>query len=177
MSDNRFIFQLHGNVGTAYFAFRRLMSYPSNLTWLVHDVPAIVAYGRSIALNEPAPGLRFTEDLSELASADILLLKSAVHILRDPIQFLQHAGPLPAHILINKVPLYDRASAVTLQSNGVAFCPYHLLNRQKFTAIFEKQGYRCVDTWLNYDLNCYIPFYPEYTVPHYSGYYFTRDPG
>jgi len=105
----------------------------------------------------------------------ILLIKGAVQFLKDPIDFLRHAGRLPRHILINKVPIYDREPAVTLEANGAAFCPYHLLNRRQFDATFEDLGFRRVDSWLNYDLNCYIPFYPEYTIPTYSGYYFVRE--
>jgi len=175
LPDNQFVFDLHGNVGTAYFAFRRLLPFPTNLTWLVSDVAAIVAHGRELAQHEDAPGLRFTGELDELPLADILLIKGAVQFLHDPIDFLKRAGRLPRHVLINKVPLYDRDPAVTLQANGVAFCPYHLLNRTRFIATFEDQGYRRVDSWLNYDLNCYIPFYPEYTIPTYSGFYFTRE--
>jgi len=175
LADNSFVFDLHGNVGTAYFAFRRLLPFPANLTWLVHDVPAIAEQGRLLARDEDAPGLRFTSETDELPHADILLIKGAVQFLRDPIDFLMHSGRLPRHVLINKVPIYDRDPAVTLEANGVAFCPYHLLNRRQFVATFEDQGYRRVDSWLNYDLNCYIPFYPEYTIPTYSGYYFVRE--
>ncbi len=176
LGDNRSVFDLRGNVGTSYFAFRRLLPYPPDLTWLVHDVPAVVQHGQALALAETAPGLRFTEDCAELAAADILLMKGSVHFLPDPIRFLRTAGPLPRHVLVNKVPLYERESAVTLETNGVSFCPYHLLNRQQFVSVFTDQGYRCVDTWRNYDLNCYVPFYPDHSVPYYSGYYFTRSP-
>lgn len=175
LSANRFIFDLGGNVGTSYFAFRRLMTYPLDLTWLVQDVAAIVEYGRSLAMAEPAPGLRFTEDLAELPTADILLITGSVQFLEDPVRFLRSAGPLPRHILINKAPLYERESAVTLESNGVAFCPYHLLNRHQLIAALVDRGYRCVDAWRNYDLNCYVPFYPDHTIPFYSGYYLSRE--
>jgi putative methyltransferase (TIGR04325 family) len=175
LTESSFLFDLHGNVATAYFAFRRVLPYPANLTWLVHDVPAILAKARSLTRNEDAPGLRFTEDLSELERADILLIKGALQFLRNPIQFLTRSGKLPRHVLVNKASIYERESAVTLHGNGVAFHPYHLLNRREFVAAFEDQGYRCVDTWLNFDLNCYVPFHPEHTIPRYSGYYFTRE--
>jgi putative methyltransferase (TIGR04325 family) len=174
LAQNPFVFDLGGNVGTSYFAFRRLMDYPQDLTWLVQDVPAVVARGRSLATAEPAPGLRFTIDCSELAAADILLMKGAVHFLKDPMRFLRDCGPLPRHILINKIPLYDRETAVTLEGNGVTFVPYHLLNRREFNEAFEARGYRCVDSWRNYDLNCYVPFHPERNIPFYSGVYYVR---
>jgi hypothetical protein len=78
LAGNGFVFDLHGNVGTAYVAFRRLLPFPADLTW-------------------------------------------------------------------------------------------------QFVAAFEDEGYRRVDSWLNYELNCFIPFYPEYTIPTYSGYYFVRE--
>jgi len=165
----------HGNVGTAYFALRRLLPFPADLTWLVHDVPAVAEQDRLLARDENAPGLRFTSETGELPHADILLIKGAVRFLRDPIDFMMHSRRLPRHVLIKKVRICDRDPAVALEANGVAFCPYHLLNKRQFAAAFEDQGYRCVDSWLNYDLNCFIPFYPEYTILTYSGYYFVRE--
>ena len=182
LPDNNFVFDLHGNVGTAYFAFRRLLPFPANLSWLVVTMSRRSSRtGRELAQTESM----FTRTAiyrgasDELPHADILLIKGAVQFLHDPIDFLKHAGRLPRHILINKVPLYDRDPAVRhcKRMLAVAFCPYHLLNRARFIATFEDQGYRRVDSWLNYDLNCYIPFYPEYTVPTYSGFYFERETG
>ena len=177
LTENSFVFDLHGNVATAYSAFRQLLPYPANLTWLVHDVPAIIAKARMLAANEESPGLRFTEDLHELPSADILLIKGSLQFLQDPIGFLGRTEKLPRHILINKAPIYDGPTVATLHGNGVGFYPYFLVNRRELVATMEGKGYRPVDTWLNFDLNCYIPFHPECTVPRYSGYYFTRETG
>jgi putative methyltransferase (TIGR04325 family) len=175
LADSRFLFDLGGDVGTSFSAFRGILPYPPGFTWLVQDVPAIVAHGRSLSGAEP--GLRFTEDYDELGAADILLASGSLQFLPDPLWFVRDGQTLPPHVLVNKIPLYDEPSAVTLESNGAAFLPYHLLNRAQFLAAFAQAGYEPVDAWRNYDLNCYVPFHERHTIPYYSGYYFRRASG
>jgi putative methyltransferase (TIGR04325 family) len=166
------IFDWGGNVGISYYAWRGHLTYPSGLTWVINDVPAVLDLGRQIAEQEEAPGLSFTESLDCLGAADILLSAGAMQFVEMPFTTLQSLGPLPRHVLLNKLPVYDQPSAVTLQNIGPAICPYHLFNRAEFIRTFETPGYELIDTWQNPGLGCFVPFYPDHSIGAFTGFYF-----
>lgn len=174
LPDNRFIFDWGGNVGISYFAYRRCMEYPDGITWLVNDVPSAIALGRHMAAGESASGLRFTEDLDELPSANILLAAGSMHLIEEPMRALSRVPRLPEHVLINKLPAYDLPAAVTLCNMGTALCPYHLFNRTEFIAGFERLGFTLIDQWRNDDMGCRIPLHRDHSIDAFSGFYFRR---
>jgi putative methyltransferase (TIGR04325 family) len=170
----RRVFDLGGNVGISYYAWRRYLDYPEGLDWLVCEVPNVAEAGRKLAGQEDAPGLRFTTTHEELASADVLISAGALQFIEDPFAILASVR-LPRHVLLNKTSLYDRDDAATVQTVGSAFCPYHLFNRARFLAFFERRGYRVVDAWTNPGMTARIPFHPGHAVGAFSGLYLTRD--
>jgi putative methyltransferase (TIGR04325 family) len=174
LPEARLLFDFGGHVGISYFGFRKYLQYPPALTWLVMDVPAIVAAGERIARSESARQLLFTTDLDQLPQADILLAAGSLHFVENPFQILGSVPALPKHVLLNKVPLRDLPAAVTLHNMGSAMCPYHLFNRAEFLAGFESLGYTLRDEWTNPDLGAHIPLYREHSVPAFSGFYFER---
>jgi putative methyltransferase (TIGR04325 family) len=169
------LFNLGGNVGTRYLAFRNYLTYPENLTWLVNDIPAVVALGRTIAEQEAAVHLQFTTDYARLGEAEILLAAGVLQVLEDWNGFLHRTPDLPRHLLINRTPVGDRPNAVTLNSTGVSFVPYHIFNRWSFIDTFEKLGYRLIDEWRTPELGCWVPDHPFYSLDSYSGFYFVLD--
>ncbi len=173
----KLLFDWGGNVGISYFGFRRYLSYAADFTWLVNDVAAVVARGEVIAARESAPHLRFTTSLESLAQADVLLAGGSLHFIEHPFSILGGASALPSHILVNKVPVYDRASAVTVQNIGSALCPNHLFNRSDFVRGFADLGYELADQWRIADVSCHIPFFSSHSIAAYSGFYFRRVPG
>jgi putative methyltransferase (TIGR04325 family) len=166
------IFDWGGNVGNSYYAFNRYLSYPDGLKWVINDVPAVLALGRQIAAEEEITGLLFTTAFDELTNADVLLSAGALQFIEDPFAILRLAVSLPVHVLLNKIPVYDLPHMVTIQNMGTSFCPYHLFNRTEIVQGFEDFGYQMVDTWQNPSLSCFIPFYPEYSITTFSGFYF-----
>ena len=168
------VFDWGGNVGIKYFAFRPYLTERNDLVWYVNDVPAVVKRGEEIARREAAGALRFTTELHDLARADVLLASGVVQFVEDPFAALRAAGKLPAHLLFNKVPLYDMPSAVTLHNMGTSFCPYHLFNRKQFVANVEALGFALRDEWSSPGVACSIPFSRQHDVAAYSGLYFRR---
>ena len=166
------LFDWGGNVGISYFAYRKYLSYPASLEWLVNDVPAVVAAGWEIANKEGALGLRFTTTLEQLAHSDVLLAAGSLHFIADPFADLCRQPSLPPHVLLNKVPAYQLPPAVTLQNIGTSFCPNHLFNRDDFVRTFQNLGYELIDEWQAPDLSCRIPFFRKHSIPAYSGFYF-----
>jgi putative methyltransferase (TIGR04325 family) len=174
LDGTRSVFDWGGNVGISYLAYRTYLRYPEGLTWIVKDVPAVVAVGRKIAAHEAAPNLLFTTDFKALENADILLAAGSLQFIDNPYAPLRAASVRPRHVLLNKVPVYDRPSAATLQNMGTAFVPNHLFSRAEVVGNFESLGYGLVDAWSNPGLGCYIPFHPAHSIEAYSGFYFIR---
>ena len=175
LPTTRLLFDLGGNVGNRYLAFRKYLTYPENLTWLVNDIPAVVALGRTIAEQEAAVHLQFTTDYARLGEAEILLASGVLQVLEDWNGFLQRAPSLPRHILINRTPIGDQPSAVTLHMVGVSFIPYYIFNRRSFVDAFTNLGYRLVDEWRTPELGCWIPDHASHSLDSYSGFYFVLD--
>ncbi len=175
ISDSRLLFDLGGDVGSRYLAFRKYLTYPENFTWLVNEIPAVVALGRTIAEEEAARHLRFTTDYARLGEADILLASGVLQVLEDWNGFLKRAASLPRHILINRTPVGDQPEAVTLCAIGVSFNPYHIFNRPSFIAAFAELGYRLMDEWRTPENACRIPDHPLHSLDAFSGFYFVLD--
>ena len=175
ISDAGLLFDLGGDVGSRYLAFRKYLTYPDNFTWLVNDIPAVVALGGTIAQEEAARHLQFTTDYSRLADADILLASGVLQVLEDWKGFLQRAASLPRHVLINRTPVSDQPEAVTLNATGVSFNPYRIFNRRSFIAAFVDLGYRLADEWKTAELACRIPDHASHSLDAFSGFYFVLD--
>jgi putative methyltransferase (TIGR04325 family) len=173
LPECKLLFDFGGNVGISYFGYRKYMEYPSGLSWLVSDVPAVAALGMRIAQEEAASNLRFTTSLTELPRADILLAAGSLQFIEKPFELLRSVAALPRHILVNKVPLLDLPTAVTLHNMGSAMCPYHLFNRAEFLAGFRALEYEMVAEWET-DLSARIPLYHQYSVRTYVGFYFRK---
>lgn len=170
----RLVFDWGGNVGLKYFAYRTYLEYEPELTWLVNDVPAVVALGERVAQTEGASALRFTTTLDALPDADVLLAAGALQFIDDPLARLAAARGLPRHVIVSKIPAYAAAGAVTLHNMGTALCPYHLFNRSAFVAALERLGFELVDEWASPNVGCEIPFHPDRSVAAYTGFYFRR---
>jgi putative methyltransferase (TIGR04325 family) len=171
LRDGARLFDLGGNVGISFYAYRRYLPLPEDFEWVVYDVPAVVRAGQAILASDPAPQLAFTTDFAALGGADILLAAGSLQFMEDPFHFLASTTPLPAHILINKTPIYEQPSAVTIQATGSSFCPYHLINRRDFLNAFTSHGYELVQAWENPSLGCHIPLDPAHSINAYSGLY------
>jgi putative methyltransferase (TIGR04325 family) len=171
------IFDWGGNTGISYHVYRQYLDFSDGLEWIVNDVPSVVAQGEALRSERPAPGLSFTTSLAPLESCDIVLAAGSLQVIEDPLAALQAAPRLPTHVLANKLPVYERSSAVTLLNNGVSYCPYRLFERAEFVNDLKDIGYTLVDEWRIPELACHIPFHPEFSVPSYSGFYFVRRAG
>jgi len=174
LPDCKTVFDWGGSVGLKYFAFRPYLEYASDLIWNVSEVPAVVKLGRQVAGDRGSGALRFTTDLTGLAEAGVLLAAGVLQFIADPFTALRGQPLLPRDVIVNKVPVYELPSAVTLHNMGTAFCPYHLFNRAEFVRAIETLGYRLVDEWRSPGVGCQIPLYPEHSIAAYSGFYFTR---
>nr|UXE44448.1 hypothetical protein Hi04_10k_c2441A_00021 [uncultured bacterium]UXE44486.1 hypothetical protein Hi04_10k_c2441B_00034 [uncultured bacterium] len=173
--DVRRVFDLGGHLGIAFYAYRRLLPYASDLSWTVLDVPAVVERGDRLARERGETQLSFTEDLGAMSGADVLLAAGSLQFIEEPLSaMLERVRERPRHIIVNRTPITDGRPFVTLHNNGAVICPYNVFNREELVASLGQLGYGLVDTWKNWQpgLACFVAFHPERSVPEYSGMYF-----
>lgn len=170
------IFDWGGHIGIHYHSYRRYLSYPRDLKWIVSEVPAVVESGRAYAKEVGAPGLEFTSTLEGFDGADVLLSAGAVQYIEAPLPWaaLDALKAPPKHLLINKLPLSPKPRFTTVQATGRAFHPYWIYGEEEFFREFKQRGYELVDRWDTYEHKAHIPFHPEHSLPHYFGVYLRR---
>jgi putative methyltransferase (TIGR04325 family) len=171
----RRVFDLGGHIGIKYYAFRERLRLPGDAVWTVCDVPAVVARGMELArTNEVLGQLRFTTDWRELSAADVLYASGSVQYLPMRLAaMLQGATSFPARVVINSAALHPSRSFYTLNSIGVAFCPYRVQSEQEFLTEMQALGYRCVDRWET-PKEFRIPFETGYDMDRFVGMAFER---
>jgi putative methyltransferase (TIGR04325 family) len=169
------VFDLGGNVGLAYYAYRKFIRYPEALRWTVCEIPELCRRGEQMAREHHIDHLEFSEDFRKAEGKRIFLTCGTLQYLEEPLpQRLSKLNAKPRHLLIQRVPLTDGPSYYTLQNIGYAFCPYHIQNRKALFESLAQQGYRLIDSWKDSRI-CRVPFHPAQTVAGYSGAYFQRD--
>jgi putative methyltransferase (TIGR04325 family) len=120
----RRIFDLGGHVGLSYYAFARLVEYPRDLRWQVHDMPLVMQKGRQLAdVRGAASALEFVER-DQASGCDVLMAKGVLQYLDYELAgFLVGLDALPQRLLINLTPMHPQQTCFTLQNIGVAVCP------------------------------------------------------
>jgi putative methyltransferase (TIGR04325 family) len=170
----RRVFDIGGNVGIKFYAFRRLVDFPDDVSWLIEDMPAVIEHGRSLAAtrNDSGP-LRFTGRHTDGDGAELLLALGSLQYLpltlAELLADMQHP---PLRIIINTTPIHIDRSFFTLNNIGTAFCPYRVQSRGDFLGSISRAGYRLRDHWDNPGKAMHIPFASGYDVDAYSGFCF-----
>lgn len=172
LGEARSVVDLGGNVGVTYHAFRRYLRYPEELRWTVVDLPAVLAEGRSVASSRPSGGLQFAAALREVEHSEIFLASGSLQFIAGTMaDHLAQLRERPTHLVLNKLPLHEGATVVTLQNTGDSFAPCWLYNARELISSIEALGYELVDRWSCADRSLYVPF-DERSVPAFSGLYF-----
>jgi putative methyltransferase (TIGR04325 family) len=169
------IFDFGGHVGVSYYGWQDYLRFPPTLRWQVYEVPAIARGGTALAHERGATQLGFTSELADGRDSTVLLAAGSLqYVDRSVGQILADMGTRPAHLVVNKLPLYEGKTFVTVQSTGRAFHAYRIQNREEFVEGVKALGYRVVDDWSNREQHCEIPFTRGRDVAAYSGYFFER---
>jgi putative methyltransferase (TIGR04325 family) len=175
----RSVFDLGGHVGIKYYAFRRPMAFPANLRWVVCDVPAVVARGREIAAARP-PGERpsFTTNLLDASGFDVLYASGSLQYLPPHIDtLLSELKPPPRRLILNITAVHPTRTYITLNSIGTAFCPYRVQAYDELIEEVRRVGYIQRDAWENLGKRLVLPFAPNLSLDHYTGFCFDAGPG
>lgn len=167
----RNVFDLGGHIGVSYYAYQQVLEFPTNLSWVVHDVPAVMDAGRSEASRlDPLHRLKFADSFLLAAQSDLLFTSGCLQYLRETLaQRLRTLPKLPQWVLVNLLPLHEKYEFWTVQSIGTAFCAYRIQQFQTFFADMAQIGYRPLDIWDNLEKDCWIAFEPEHSLDRYKG--------
>lgn len=174
------VLDIGGSVGVHYYAYRSYIDMPAALTWRIVEVPTIAAIGRGLAVERGAAALRFAEDLDEALRGDpaeVWIAAGSLQYMEDgrPAALLGRCAGMPAHLLLNKVPLYGGDDYVCTQNIGDGcFVPVQVSNRERFVQGIEARGYVLRDQWEVHERSLYLPGHPERSFPTFSGLYFAR---
>lgn len=165
-----------GSIGIKYFAFAKFIDFPTDLHWLVIDVPAAVTRGRAFATSRRAPSaLQFSAELADADGVDVFFASGSLQYLgRSLPEILSGFDRLPRRIIINTTPIHPTESFFTLNSIGTAFCAYRIAAHGPFIDAIEALGYRMRDEWRNLGKRMEIPGDPSRSLDHYSGFCFDR---
>jgi putative methyltransferase (TIGR04325 family) len=175
LDDRTVLFDFGGHVGVSYYGWQNYLRYPPGMRWTVYEVPAIARCGAELARERGAAGLSCTSDFSAGKDCTVFLAAGSLQYVDLSLpDILSRVGTLPRHLIVNKTPLYDGETFVTVQSTGRAFHPYRIYNRTEFVDGVIALGYRIVDDWSNREQHCEIPFTRGRDIDAYSGYYFER---
>ena len=176
LDERSFVLDVGGHVGVSYHGWRNYLRYPKGMRWLVQDVPAIIQVGAELAKERPSDGLAFTSDVADGRGCNVFLAAGSLQYVDESLTaLLDRIGPRPRHLILNKMPVYDGDTFVTVQSTGRAFHPYRIYNRGELLAELAALGYRVVDDWANREQHCEIPFTRDRDIDAYSGFYAVRD--
>lgn len=178
LDEHTRLFDFGGHIGVSYYGWKHYLHYPPGMRWTICDVPAIIREGETLAREQGAEALCFTDDLATGKDTSIFMAAGSLQYVDMSVaDILAKMGARPQHLLINKMPLYGGETFVTVQSTGRAFHPYRISNRDEFVAGIVALGYRAVDDWSNREQSCRIPHVRGRDLDAYSGYYFVRDEG
>lgn len=168
------VFDFGGHVGVAYYAYDRYLSMSSVSEWTVCDLPAVCEAGRALATERGIEALKFTSDRAGGDGVDLFFASGSLQYLEIGLpDLLRTYRQLPRRLLLNLLPVTDRETFYTVQSIGVAFCPYRIQARSTLLSGLSELGYTLEDSWENAEKSCRIPLHSSRSLDHYEGFLFT----
>ncbi len=170
------LFDFGGSVGNLYYSYSPYLRELESVEWTVFEIPNVVETGREIATERKAAGLRFVDSVESFRSEEILLVSGAFHYWEQDIPaFLQHFGEAPRHIIINRSPVHEvQPSFITVQGTPSCAFPCKVWNSGELLSGFAACGYQLNDRWRAWELSVNRPLLPAFSVPYYSGFYFSK---
>lgn len=172
------VIDVGGSIGMAYYIALKYCPMPEPFEWVVFDLPWVLEAGREVALREgeKSKALRFVTSLSAAGSCNIFFSSGALQFFEESLpELLPQLPSLPKHVLINRIPVWNREALITLNDIGFSMAPYHVFNREEWVRSVENLGYKLVDEWTCPESNFFsIRFHPRLSMKAYSGFYFVH---
>jgi putative methyltransferase (TIGR04325 family) len=170
----RSVFELGGQVGIKYYAFRRMLGYPEDLRWTVCENAEMVKQGRTLAEQREVAGqLDFTTELQAASGHDVLYASGSLPYLPARISEIIAALPSkPKRIILNTTAVHPDRTLYTLHSTGSAVAPCRIQHHDELLEELTAAGYQRRDGWRNEGRLIQVPFVDGGEKPYYAGYCF-----
>jgi putative methyltransferase (TIGR04325 family) len=168
----RNVLDLGGSIGIKYLAFREALKPWSDMRWSVHDVPASMAHGRDLSAGRgDGAQLGFLDRFEDGDNSDLLFASGVLQYLPKTLDDMLGAfRRLPRRIVVNTAAIHHQQEYFTVNSIGTAFCPYRVQTQANLIRSLGALGYKLRESWINPDKPLLIPFRPELSLTHYSGF-------
>lgn len=174
--ENLSVFDFGGNGGNLFYSYSPYLNCLTSIDWTVFDIPSVIGLGRKIAAERNAEGLSFASSPTQFRAGQVLLASGFFHYWEENVaEFVRQFAAPPAHIIINRTPIGETRTFITVQRTATCAVPCIVRNRAELISDFASLGYRLVDRWAAPELRIFLPLFPEHSVPHYSGFYFRRE--
>ncbi len=171
----RSVFDYGGHIGLLYYAMHEHLTLSADFRWVVKDVPAVNASGRSMASVKKAKHLEFADDIEAASACQVFLASGSLQYVEANLtQLLDGLTTCPRHLILNLTPLDMHGGFFTVNSIGTAFCPYKVSSYQEFLSSLEQRGWEVIDTWKNPGKFCHVPFQTSHPDTEYYGFYLRR---
>jgi putative methyltransferase (TIGR04325 family) len=171
------VIDIGGCIGMTYYTALKYYPLPSTMSWAIYDVPAVLDAGRQVAIREggKSASLSFLDSLKDAGECDLVCSTGSLQLIEESLpELLSQLPRLPKHILLNRIPVRDGHSLVTLNEQGFSICPYKVFSRKEFVQSIEELGYKLIDDWSCPERPMSIRFHPRYRLKAYSGFYFSQ---
>ena len=166
------VFDLGGNMGVAFYAYRQFLKFAPELRWTVCEIPSTVVAGRALAAKRGVAQLLFTEDRTAAEGADLYFTAGALQYIEEPFgEILGRLKQRPRQVILHRVPMQDGDAFVTLQNNGTWLAPYKVANESELVAGVTALGYELVTQWPTFR-NLQVLQHPFDRRAAYKGMYF-----
>src|SRR5206468_1123964 len=127
------VFDYGGNVGSAFYCYRKHLDFPPAFHWTVCEVPSVATAGQDLAVERGEMQLSFSTDFECASAATLLITNGALQYIEQPLASrLAALTQKPQLLVINRVAHWSGPSFITLQDIGMSLCPYFVSNRDEF---------------------------------------------
>ncbi len=175
LGEAKTVLDIGGSGGNLFYCYSHYLAFPETLRWTVFEVPGNVTRGRQIAAERGESRLHFVDNLDQCPEADVVIISGSLHYFDAlPPELLQYLVRKPKHVFINRTPVIDGPSAITVQDAGwyYAMSPARILSRRALLDSMADARFDLVDEWIVPDLRLRIPLHPQSSASAYSGFYF-----
>lgn len=167
----RSVFGVGDHVGIKYYAFRRMLRYPSDLRWTICDKPEAIRFGQELAIQrDVAHQLDFTTDLQCASGYDVLYASGSLGYLPTRLsEIIARLQIKPKRIVLNATAVHPDHTLYTLNSTGFMVSPCRIQHHDELLGELAEAGYQRRDGWRNEGKPIVVPFVKGGRKPYYAG--------
>lgn len=143
----RTVTDLAGQSGPKYICYRKYIDFPSDLVWQIVGRPASQLDREQLSLTNVGT-LRFHESVEDTKPCSALICSGTLPYLDIPLeQLLRNLPAMPAVIILNEVPVAEKAGFYMLETLGRSQILHKAMALPEFEQIRKTFGYRLVSRW------------------------------